>query len=49
MDTTIYTELVLQLLPHMVNVWVDAPSSQKNKGNITQVCILSQRYSFQAA
>jgi hypothetical protein len=31
MDTTIYTELVLQHLPHMVNVWVDAPSSKKKR------------------
>jgi len=29
MDTSIYSGLSLQLLPHMVNVWVDAPSSQE--------------------
>ena len=29
MDTSIYTGPVLQLLPHMVNVRVDAPVSQK--------------------
>ena len=29
MDTSIYTGPVLQLLPHMVNVRVDAPLSQK--------------------
>jgi len=29
MDTSIYTGLGLQRLPHTVNVWVDAPSGQK--------------------
>jgi len=43
MDTSIYTELVLQLLPHTVYVWVEAPSSQKMmEGISSQVCILSQ-------
>jgi hypothetical protein len=50
MDTSIYNELSLQLLPHMVNVWVDAPSSQKTmEGISSQVCILSRRYSFKAS
>ena len=49
MDTSICTGLVLQLLPQTVNVWVDAPLSQKTMEEISsQVCILSQRYSFQA-
>ena len=43
MDTFIYTGLVLQLLPHMVTVWVDALSSQKIMNGISsQVCILSR-------
>jgi hypothetical protein len=47
MDTSIYIELVLQLLPHMVNEWVDAPSSHKKiKGISSQFCILSRRYHF---
>ena len=29
MGTCIYTEPVLQLLPQTVNVWADAPLSQK--------------------
>ena len=42
MDTSIYTGLGLQLLPHMVNVWVNTPSSQKTmEGISSQVCILS--------
>jgi len=48
MDTSIYTGLVLQLLPQTVNVRVDAPLSQKMmKGISSQVCILSRRYSFE--
>ena len=49
MDTSIYIGPVLQLLPHTVNVRVDAPLSQKMmEGISSQVCILSRRYSFQA-
>jgi len=29
MDTSIYTGSGLKILPHMVNVWVDAPWSQQ--------------------
>ena len=32
MGTSIYTGPVLQLLPRMVDVWGDAPLSQKNDG-----------------
>jgi len=50
MDTSIYTGLGLQLLPHTVNVWADAPSSQNMMERISsQVCILSGQYSFQAS
>jgi hypothetical protein len=50
MDTSIYTELSLQFFPYMVNVWVDAPSSQKMmEGISSQVYMLSRRYSFQAS
>ena len=50
MDTSIYSGLVLQLLPHTVDAWVDASSSQKiMEGMSSQVCILSRRYSFQAS
>jgi len=49
MDISICTGPVLQLLPQMVNVQVDAPLSQKMmEGISSQVCILSWRYSFQA-
>ena len=49
MDTSIYIGPHLQLLPQIVNVWVDALSSQKMmEGISSQVCILSRRYSFQA-
>ena len=42
MDTSIYIGLGLQLLPQMVNVWVDASSSQNTmEGISSQVCILS--------
>jgi hypothetical protein len=50
MDTSIYTELGLQLLLHMVNVCVDASSNQKiMEGISSQVCILSEWYLFQAS
>ena len=49
MNTSIYTGPVLQLLPQMVNVPVDAPLSQEMmEGISSKVCILSRRYSFQA-
>ena len=49
MDTSIGAGPVLQLLPQTVNVWVDASLSQKiMEGISSQVCILSQWYSFQA-
>jgi hypothetical protein len=50
MDTSIYIGLGLQILPQTVNVWVDAPFSQKMMEKISsQVCIFSGRYSFQAS
>ena len=50
MDTSIYTGPVLQLLPRTVNVWGDAPLSQKMmEGISSQVCIVSRRYLFQAS
>ena len=50
MDTSIYTRLALQLLSHTVNIWIDAPLSQKTMKEISsQDCILSQPYSFQAS
>jgi len=50
MDTSIYTGPVLQLLPQTVNVWVDAPLSQKIMDGISsQVFILSRQYLFQAS
>jgi hypothetical protein len=50
MDTSIYIRLGLQILPQTVNVWVDAPFSQKTMEEISsQVCIFSGRYSFQAS
>jgi len=50
MDTSIYTGPGLQLLPHTVNVWVDALWSQKKMEEISsQVCILSRQYSFEGS
>jgi hypothetical protein len=50
MDTCIYIGPDLQLLPQMVNVWVDALSSQKKmKGISSQVCMLYGRYLFQSS
>jgi len=34
MDTSIYSRLGFQFLPHTVNAWVDAPSSQKKMERI---------------
>ena len=42
MGTSIYTGPVLQLLPRTVDVWGDAPLSQKMMEGISyQVCIVS--------
>jgi len=46
-DTSIYTGPILQLVPHTVNVWVDAPSSQKiMEGISSQVSSLSMWSTF---
>ena len=43
MDTSIYIEPVLKLLPETVNVWGDAPLSQKMMNGISsQVCVVSR-------
>jgi hypothetical protein len=47
MDSSIYVGLGLQVLPQMVNVWINALSSWKIMKEISsQVCILSGQYSF---
>jgi len=45
MNTSICIRQSLQLLPQIVNVWVDAPLSQIS----SQVCKLSGWYSFKAS
>ena len=48
--TSIYIGLGFQILPKMISVSVDAPSSQKLIERISsQVCILSRRCLFQAS
>jgi hypothetical protein len=50
MDTSIYIGLGLQILPQIVDVWVDALLSRRTIKIISfQVCRLSRRYSFQAS
>jgi hypothetical protein len=47
MNTSIYIVPGIQLLPQIVNIWVNALSSRKMlEGISSQVCIFSGRYSF---